>query len=167
VIISKSRKSTRFEVFVVVTMKKVVFWDVTPCGSCKYWRFGGTQRLHHQGEKFAVCISCQFLVHQFLSPWWWRLYVPPKRRFLQEPHDVTPQKTVLFIGRACSTWQFNNTELSNSTHYPDKFMNEIETLWKLGVGLFCCLNFPHNMQISDIFIFVIFQAHRSDWIRQE
>jgi hypothetical protein len=25
----------RFEVSPVVTMKNVVFWDVTPCGSCK------------------------------------------------------------------------------------------------------------------------------------
>jgi hypothetical protein len=25
----------RFEVFMAVTMKNAVFWDVTPCGSCK------------------------------------------------------------------------------------------------------------------------------------
>jgi hypothetical protein len=25
----------RFEVFTVVSMKNGVFWDVTPCGSCK------------------------------------------------------------------------------------------------------------------------------------
>jgi hypothetical protein len=34
-----------------------------------------------------------FLVHRFLLPWWTRHYVPPKRRFLQEPHGVTSQKT--------------------------------------------------------------------------
>jgi hypothetical protein len=28
-----------------------VFWEVMPCGSCKNRRFGGTYRLHHQGEK--------------------------------------------------------------------------------------------------------------------
>jgi hypothetical protein len=28
-----------------------VFWNVTPCGSCKNRRFGGTWRLHHQGDK--------------------------------------------------------------------------------------------------------------------
>jgi hypothetical protein len=28
-----------------------------------------------------------------LSPWWRRRQVPPKRRFLQEPHGVTTQKT--------------------------------------------------------------------------
>jgi hypothetical protein len=32
----------RFEVFTAVTMKNGVFWGVTPCGSCKNRRFGGT-----------------------------------------------------------------------------------------------------------------------------
>jgi hypothetical protein len=32
----------RFEIFTAVTMKNGVFWDVTPCGSCKNRRFGGT-----------------------------------------------------------------------------------------------------------------------------
>jgi hypothetical protein len=31
----------RFEVFTAVTMKNGVFWDVTPCESCKNLRFGG------------------------------------------------------------------------------------------------------------------------------
>jgi hypothetical protein len=33
------------------------------------------------------------LARRFLSPWWWRRYVLPKRRFLQEPHGVTSLKT--------------------------------------------------------------------------
>jgi hypothetical protein len=37
-----------------------------------------------------------FVVHRFLSPWWRRRQVPPKRRFLQEPHGVTTQKTPFF-----------------------------------------------------------------------
>jgi hypothetical protein len=36
-------------------------------------------------------------VHRFLSPWWRRHQVPPKRRFLQEPHGVTTQKTPFFL----------------------------------------------------------------------
>jgi hypothetical protein len=32
----------RFEVFTAVTMKDAVFWDVTPCGSCKNRRCGGS-----------------------------------------------------------------------------------------------------------------------------
>jgi hypothetical protein len=33
------------------TTKNGVFWDVTPCGSCKNRRFRGTYCLHHQGDK--------------------------------------------------------------------------------------------------------------------
>jgi hypothetical protein len=43
--------NVRFEVFMAVTMKNAVFWDVTPCGSYKNGRFGGILRLHHQGDK--------------------------------------------------------------------------------------------------------------------
>jgi hypothetical protein len=32
-----------------VAIKSGVFWDVTPCCSCKNRGFGGTLRLHHQG----------------------------------------------------------------------------------------------------------------------
>jgi hypothetical protein len=32
----------RFEVFTAVTMENGAFWDVTPCGSCKNRRSGGT-----------------------------------------------------------------------------------------------------------------------------
>jgi hypothetical protein len=34
-----------------VTMKKTMFWYIMPCGSCKNRRFGGTYRLHHEGDK--------------------------------------------------------------------------------------------------------------------
>jgi hypothetical protein len=39
--------SVSFEVFTVVTMKNAVFWDVTPCGSCKNRHFRGTYCLYH------------------------------------------------------------------------------------------------------------------------
>jgi hypothetical protein len=32
-------------------MKSVVFWDMTPYGSCKNRRFGGMHRLRRQDEK--------------------------------------------------------------------------------------------------------------------
>jgi hypothetical protein len=35
----------------IQTPRNAVFWDVTPCGSCKNRRFGGTYRLHHRGGK--------------------------------------------------------------------------------------------------------------------
>jgi hypothetical protein len=40
--IKSAHNVVRFEVFTAVTMKNGVFWDVTPCGSCKNRRFGGT-----------------------------------------------------------------------------------------------------------------------------
>jgi hypothetical protein len=36
------RRNVRAEVFKAVTMKNAVFLDVTPCGSCKNRRFGGS-----------------------------------------------------------------------------------------------------------------------------
>jgi hypothetical protein len=44
----------RFEVYTAVTMKNAVFLDVTPCGSCKNQRFGGTYRLHHNKVYYIV-----------------------------------------------------------------------------------------------------------------
>jgi hypothetical protein len=41
-IVARQQTNDRFEVFTAVTMKNGVFWDVTPCGSCKNRRFGGT-----------------------------------------------------------------------------------------------------------------------------
>jgi hypothetical protein len=38
----KAEDGLRFEVLMAVIMKNGVFWDVTPCGSCKNRRFGGT-----------------------------------------------------------------------------------------------------------------------------
>jgi hypothetical protein len=69
-------------------LKNGVFWVVTPCGSCKNHRFGGTWRLLHQGDKNRCTRRRQF---------------PPKRRFLQEPHGVTTQKTPFFIVTAVKT----------------------------------------------------------------
>jgi hypothetical protein len=52
----------------VKALKNGVIWDVTPCGSCKNRRFGGTWRLLHQGDKsrllVAACVvpSSQILV---------------------------------------------------------------------------------------------------------
>jgi hypothetical protein len=39
----------RFEVFMAVTMKKAVFWDVAPCRCGVNQSFGGTYPFHLQG----------------------------------------------------------------------------------------------------------------------
>jgi hypothetical protein len=62
--------------------KNAVFWDVTPCGSCKNRRFWVTY--------LTACFICQILLtlllhRRFLSLWWRRRYFPPNRRFLQQP----------------------------------------------------------------------------------
>jgi hypothetical protein len=41
-VLKHKKDGVRFEVFTTVTMKNAVFLDVTPCGSCKNRRFGGT-----------------------------------------------------------------------------------------------------------------------------
>jgi hypothetical protein len=45
-----------FEIFAVVTMNNLVFWNLTLC-SCKNRRFGGTHRLHHQGDKIRLPVT--------------------------------------------------------------------------------------------------------------
>jgi hypothetical protein len=40
----------RLEIFTAVTMKNAVLLDVTPCGSCKSWRYGWTYRIYHQAK---------------------------------------------------------------------------------------------------------------------
>jgi hypothetical protein len=35
----------------LLSLKNVVFWHFTLCGSFKNRRFGGTLRLHHQDDK--------------------------------------------------------------------------------------------------------------------
>jgi hypothetical protein len=44
----------RFEIFTAVTMKNGVFWDVTPCGSCKNRRFG-----EHSASFIRVTRICE------------------------------------------------------------------------------------------------------------
>jgi hypothetical protein len=49
------------------------------------------------GAQSAATCSRIFL------PWWWRRYVPPKRRFTQELHGATSLKTAFFIVTAMKT----------------------------------------------------------------
>jgi hypothetical protein len=47
--LQSSASYVRFEVFMAVTMKNVVFWDLTQCGSRKNRRFGGPYHPHNEG----------------------------------------------------------------------------------------------------------------------
>jgi hypothetical protein len=62
----------RFEVFMSVTMKNVVFWDITPCGCYKNRRFGGTHHLHYQviriGELGTILSSETSVIQQLNIP---------------------------------------------------------------------------------------------------
>jgi hypothetical protein len=63
-------------------------------------------RIGDLGTTLAVTSNRRTLrrnIPRFLSPWWWRRYVPPKRRLLQEPHGLTSQKTPFFIVTAVKT----------------------------------------------------------------
>jgi hypothetical protein len=46
----------RFEVFTVLTMKNGVFWDVTPCGSCKNRRNRGAILRSVRRLLVAACV---------------------------------------------------------------------------------------------------------------
>jgi hypothetical protein len=56
-----------------------------------------------------------FLAHRFLSPWWWRRYIPLKRWFLHEPHSTTSRKMTFFIVTAMNT--SNLTSLPGTAGY--------------------------------------------------
>jgi hypothetical protein len=74
-----------------ITVKNAVFWDVTPRGSYTKRRFGGTYRLHDQGENIE---RDRNNVGNNVSP---------KRLFLQETHGVTSHETEFFIVTAVIT----------------------------------------------------------------
>jgi hypothetical protein len=95
-------------------MKNSVFWDVGPCKFCVHRRLGGTYRPLFQSRKFrergtsvswvfstggSVCSHMLTLVlrSQIFIPWIWKRHIPPKRRFTQDLHGATSQKTALFL----------------------------------------------------------------------
>jgi hypothetical protein len=104
--------------------KNAVIWNLTSSGSCKNRCFGGTYRLRHQSDNTLK---------------WWQ-YVPPIRRFLQEPDSVTSQNTVFFMVTA--------VEASNLPH-STLFTNHIDTIlpsaiaFSSGTVRFCFFAYFH------------------------
>jgi hypothetical protein len=92
-------------------------------------------RIGELGTTLAVTSNRRtlFLVHRFLSPWWRRRWVPPKRQFLQEPHGVTSQKTPFFINhRVCYiNLRFYNVGMAVPRYKPEGC--ELETRWDEGL----------------------------------
>jgi hypothetical protein len=83
----------------VVTKKNTVFWDVTPCCSCKNQHFRGMYHLHHQGEENqrARTVTAN-AVHS--APILFTLMMMirfSKQSNLKEPRGVTSQKMAFFM----------------------------------------------------------------------
>jgi hypothetical protein len=83
-------------------LKNDLTWDVTQCGSCKNQRFGGTYRLLLQGDRIGELGTTLALTS------YRRTLRTPKRRFLQEPHGLTYQKTAFLIVTAVETSNFRD-----------------------------------------------------------
>jgi hypothetical protein len=79
---------------IITCMKNGVFWDVAPFRSCVNRRFEGTYRLHLQGRKIR---------ERGTSVSRWLQTESPKRRFTQDLHGATSQKTAFFIWHVVST----------------------------------------------------------------
>jgi hypothetical protein len=100
-------------------MKNAVFWDVSPRGSCRNSRFGGTYRLSLQGEHIQQ--------------------TPLKRLFPQEPHGDTSQNTAFFTSRR-SRYSAPKCYLTSGTNhalllkYTGAF-SECKSGWSLMVSL--------------------------------
>jgi hypothetical protein len=69
---------------------------ITPCGSCRNWRFGGTYGLHNQSDANRRARNNVSMLRR-------NTVFPQKCRFLQEPHGVTSQKGAFFIVNAMTT----------------------------------------------------------------
>jgi hypothetical protein len=78
----------------------------------------------------------KFHNNRFLSPWWRRRQVPPKRRFLQEPHGATTQKTPFFnlisygerLLAPCPTLEDHPFQLSMASYSELKVISSIHNL---------------------------------------
>jgi hypothetical protein len=103
------------------SLKNGVFWDVTPCGSCKNRRFGGTWRLLHQMTKIGELGTTQAATSNRLTL---------RRNTLMKEAPGTSETSVL-----TRATQRNNTEdtilhshrrenlksYTNWSLFPDKF----------------------------------------------
>jgi hypothetical protein len=82
---------SRFDIFTAVTTNSAVFWDVDPCISRVNRRFRGTIAFIFRTADYNHLLK--LIPRSRIIHWRWKRYVPPKRRFTQDLHDATSQKT--------------------------------------------------------------------------
>jgi hypothetical protein len=119
------------EVFPAVAMKNAVFWDVTPRGSCENRLSGETyrpirvKRISELGTALVaflrsvlqlLVIANVVLILLILFTRLWRRYIPPKRRFLKEPHGVASKKTAFFTVIFVLLFDFESRLVVNSKY---------------------------------------------------
>jgi hypothetical protein len=94
----KRLPAVKYEILSADVMKSTILWDITPCNPLSVnLRFGGTYRLHLQGRKNKFSKKPAWKLNLFSQLWWWRRYVPAKRRFtFNGQHGVISQNIVLF-----------------------------------------------------------------------
>jgi hypothetical protein len=68
-----SKNSVFWNIFIVVTLKTVVYWDITPCGSSKNRLFGRIYRLHLQSDNTLSLSSSQRVYNSLPPPSWYIL----------------------------------------------------------------------------------------------
>jgi hypothetical protein len=93
-------------------MKNGVFWVVTPCGSCKNRRFGGTWRLLHQGSLVLTrATRCN-----------------------------NPEDTILHSHRRenLKSYKFWYVSYHLLQYFPNVLMTDLSACWKLGCWWCCC-----------------------------
>jgi hypothetical protein len=68
--------------------------SVTEPSQLMHWKIPDFHCSDYEECSLVVLIRTTLLLaRQFLSSWWWRWYIPLKRRFLQAPYCVTSHKT--------------------------------------------------------------------------
>jgi hypothetical protein len=87
-----------------MTMKNAVFWDDTPCDSCKNRCFGGMVCLHHQGDKNR------------------RRYEPSKRRFLKESLRNITEDGMLVLEPASSRAEIAESSIATGNGSGDRWI---------------------------------------------
>jgi hypothetical protein len=78
-----------FEVFAAMTTKNSVFWDVTPCGSCKNGLFIGMYHLHHQDKRNQRTRKTLLVTSN------WNIFLQSVLQFLVTANDF-PSSLILF-----------------------------------------------------------------------